>query len=308
MSSAAIKLHEEDLVERKLRASPVAGKWVPKNQPIIRPSGSPDARVAKLFVKWVGGKRKLIPSLLRFIPKRYRNYHEPFVGGGALFYALRPSTAFLSDANERLVRAYRGVRDNVEEVIQRLRGFPHSQDFYMQMRDEDVDAGSDVDVAAWFIYLNKTGFNGLYRVNRMNRFNVPFGDRENPTICDDDNLRACSAVLRGTTIEHEDFTAVLAKASPGDLVYFDPPYVPLSVSSSFVAYTKSGFGIEDHRQLRDVAVALKQRGVHVVLSNSSSPLVRELYEEHFTIDDVYAPRAINCCGDRRGPVREIVIH
>lgn len=262
---------------------------------------------AKPFVKWAGGKRRLVPHLLRHIPARFGAYHEPFVGGGALFYELHPAVAYLSDANERLVRTYRGIRDNVDDVILRLGTYPHDQEFFLRLRKEDVDLGSDVDVAAWFIYLNKTGFNGLYRVNRKNEFNVPFGDFTNPTICDHDNLRACSRLLRRAEIEAEDFTSVLQRAQRGDLVYFDPPYMPLSQSSSFVSYTKGGFGPEDHRRLRDVALELKRRGVAVLLSNSSHPLVRELYGEHFRIVEVMAARAINSRGDRRGPVRELVI-
>ncbi|MCL2822799.1 MAG: DNA adenine methylase [Polyangiaceae bacterium] len=309
MAAVAQKTLQNTSEQPALRASPVAGPWQPSALQIFpEPVSLPTQRPAKPFVKWVGGKRKLVPNLLRLIPKQFGNYFEPFVGGGALFYAILPQRAFLSDANERLVRAYRGVRDNVEGVIQRLRGYPNDPEFFRQMRKENIDAACDADVAAWLIYLNKTGFNGLYRVNRKNEFNVPFGDQENPAICDCANLRACSQVLKLATIEHDDFTSVLQKAAKGDLVYFDPPYIPLSVSSSFVGYTKVGFDLDDHRRLRDTALALKQRGVHVIISNSAHPFVRDLYEESFSIEDVLAPRAINCCGDRRGPVKELVIH
>ncbi|HNS95816.1 MAG TPA: DNA adenine methylase [Polyangiaceae bacterium] len=283
------------------RALPVGGPWLP-------PSHGPQVPFAKPFVKWAGGKRKLVPLLLRHAPKTFGTYHEPFVGGGALFYALRPSRAVLTDANARLVRTYRGIRDDVEGVIERLRSYPHDHDFFMKLRKTKVDEGSDADVAAWFVYLNKTGFNGLYRVNRNNEFNVPFGDQPNPTICDEDNLRACSRTLRQTDIEVQDFSEVLTRARKGDLVYFDPPYLPLSASSSFVAYTQGGFGPQDHERLRDVALMLKRRGVHVLLSNSAHPLVRELYGKHFHIEEVLAARAINSRGDRRGPIRELVIH
>ena len=136
------------------------------------------------FVKWAGGKRQLLPELLRHVPERFGRYFEPFVGGGALFFALRPPSAVLTDFNERLIRTYRGVRNDVEGVIRRLEEFRHEESFYYEQRDRDIDAGTDADVAAWFIYLNKVGFNGLYRVNRNNRFNVPFGSHKNPTICD----------------------------------------------------------------------------------------------------------------------------
>lgn len=263
---------------------------------------------ARPFVKWAGGKRRLVSQLLCHLPERIRVYHEPFVGGGALFYALRPKLAHLSDANERLVRTYQGVRDDVEGVIRHLRRYPHDENFYLKMRRMNVDDGTDAEVAAWLIYLNKTGFNGLYRVNRKNEFNVPFGAQNNPTICDEHNLRACSRQLSRTEIRREDFSAVLERADPGDVVYFDPPYMPVSVSSSFVSYTNGGFGPEDHRRLRDVALELKRRGVRVLLSNSSAPVVRELYVEHFVIEEVLAARAINSRGDRRGLVREVLIY
>jgi len=293
------------------RAAPVAGPWVgvPETRRVRPTWVEPDVgrRVAKPFIKWAGGKRKLVPHLLRYVPQHIRAYHEPFVGGGALFYELKPSVAYLTDANERLVRTYRGVRDDVDGVIHRLGAYPHDQEFYLKFRRKDVDVGRDADVAAWLIYLNKTGFNGLYRVNRKNEFNVPFGSHTNPTICDEENLRACARLLRRTDVALDDFTGVLKRARRGDFVYFDPPYMPLSVSSSFVSYTKGGFGPEDHRRLRDVALALKRKGVTVLLSNSSHPLIRELYAEHFIIEEVMAARAINSRADRRGPVRELLI-
>lgn len=267
-----------------------------------------EQRVARPFIKWAGGKRKLVPHLLRHVPEHFHAYHEPFVGGGALFYAIDAPIAHLSDANERLVRCYCGVRDDVEGVIHRLCSYPHDKDFYLQLRQKNVDEGSDADVAAWFIYLNKTGFNGLYRVNRKNEFNVPFGSQTNPMICDEDNLVACSRRLQRTEVHLEDFSAVLDRACDGDFVYFDPPYMPVSVTSSFVSYTKGGFGQEDQRRLRDVALKLKRRGVSVLVSNSSHPFVRELYEKDFAIEEVLAARAINSRADRRGPVRELLMY
>jgi len=264
-------------------------------------------KAARPFVKWAGGKRKLLPQLLRHVPEKFGTYHEPFVGGGALFFALQPKDAYLSDYNERLVRAYRGVRDDVEGVICRLRNYPHDAAFYYELRQQDVDSMSDAAVAAWFVYLNKIGFNGLYRVNRKNRFNVPFGSQKNPTICDQDNLRACSDCLRHAEVEKEDFVAVLNRARAGDFVYFDPPYVPLSVTESFVSYTDAGFGMQDHCRLRDVALELKRRSVTVLLSNSATETVRELYRKHFTLEEVLADRSINSNASKRGPVKELVI-
>ena len=259
------------------------------------------------FVKWAGGKRQLLPELLRHVPERFGRYFEPFVGGGALFFALRPPSAVLTDVNERLIRTYRGVRNDVEGVIRRLEEFRHEESFYYEQRDRDIDAGTDADVAAWFIYLNKVGFNGLYRVNRNNRFNVPFGRHKNPTICDEATLRACSAALQNAHLEKTDFADAVAEAGPGDLVYFDPPYVPVSVTSNFTKYTSDGFGPDDQVRLRDLALSLKQRGVHVILSNSSADFVRDLYQPSFTTTEVSATRLVNSKVTRRGAITELVI-
>ncbi len=258
------------------------------------------------FVKWVGGKRQIVHELVARVPDAFGTYHEPFVGGGALFFAVRPQNAVLSDNNQRLVRTWRGVRDHVDKVIRLLEKYPYDKDFFLQMRERDIDAESDVEVAAWFIYLNKTAFNGLYRVNSKNRFNVPFGRYVNPAICDEPNLRACAAALKPAAIEHEDFTAVLERAQPGDFVYFDPPYVPLSDTAYFTKYTAEGFGPDDQRRLCDVARKLKKNGVHVLLSNSGADFVRDLYKG-FRVEEVLASRQVNCKADGRGPIVELVI-
>jgi DNA adenine methylase len=261
------------------------------------------------FVKWAGGKRQLLPELRRHVPELHGRYYEPFVGGGALFFELRPAAATLTDVNERLIRTYLGVRDDVERVIELLRSYEreHEAAFFYRLRDMDIDAETNAQVAAWFIYLNKVGFNGLYRVNRQNRFNVPFGRHKNPTICDEATLRACSAALAGATIEKADFEAAVAGAAPGDVVYFDPPYVPLSVTSSFTSYTSSGFDSRAQIRLRDLALDLKRRGVHVLLSNSSAEFVRELYNDGFTIAEVSATRLVNSKATGRGAITELVI-
>jgi DNA adenine methylase len=259
------------------------------------------------FLKWAGGKRRLVPALLQGVPAQFGAYFEPFVGGGALFFALRPPRAWLSDANHRLVRAYRGVRDDVDGVVARLHTYPHDRKFFLSLREQEIDSRTDADVEAWMIYLNRTGFNGLYRVNKQDRFNVPFGRYTNPTICDEPMLRADAQALRHSELHVADFAAVLERAAAGDFVYFDPPYVPLSMTSSFCSYTQDGFGLADHRRLRDVALALKRRGVAVMVSNSSQPLVVELYAEGFEIREALAARFINSKGDKRGPVKELII-
>jgi DNA adenine methylase len=267
----------------------------------------PVEAAARPFLKWAGGKRQLLPHLLRHVPRHMGRYFEPFVGGGALFFSVRPERATLADVNARLVRAYRGVAEQVDEVVRLLRDYPHDSKFYYRLRAQAVDGGSDAEVAAWFIYLNRTGYNGLYRVNRRNEFNVPFGRYANPTVCDEPTLRACAAALSEKTLLVDDFENVVAGARRGDFVYFDPPYAPLSATSSFTSYTASGFGPEDQKRLRDVAMKLKRRGVHVLLSNSSAPVVKELYGEGFEVLEVPAMRMVNSRGTGRGAVAELVI-
>lgn len=258
------------------------------------------------FLKWVGGKRQLLPELLARVPDRFDRYFEPFVGGAALFFALRPRSAVLADVNERLVRTYRGVRDDVGGVIELLREYRYEASFYYRMRAVDIDRRSDAEVAAWFIYLNRAGFNGLYRVNRENRFNVSFGRYTNPTICDAENLRACASALHDVDLVVGDFDRVVRTCRRGDFVYFDPPYVPLSATSCFTSYAADGFGADDQRRLRARAAELKKRGTKVLLSNSSAAFVRELYAG-FKMQKVSATRAVNCRADRRGAVGELLV-
>jgi len=258
------------------------------------------------FLKWAGGKRQLLPVLLESAPPDFNRYFEPLVGGGALFFHLRPASAVLADKNERLIRTYRGVRDNVDDVIELLGGYRYDPRFYYEFRKVDIDRRSDAEVAAWFIYLNRAGFNGLYRVNRDNQFNVSFGRYTNPTICDHDTLRDCSASLQRADLTVADFGQVAKAARRGDLVYFDPPYVPLSATSCFTSYTTNGFDADDHRRLRDTALMLKKRGAHILLSNSVAPVVKALYRG-FKQREVLATRAINSKADRRGAIRELLI-
>jgi len=262
---------------------------------------------AKPFVKWAGGKRQLLREIARHVPDRYGTYHEPFLGGGAVFFSLasdRP--ARLSDLNERLVRTYKGIKQNVDGVIERLQGYSRERSFFEQMRERKIDDESDVDVAAWFIFLNKTGFNGLYRVNSRNQFNVPFGQHKtNARFFDEANLRACAKALQTAEIEHRDFEEALEKVAPGDFVYLDPPYVPLSLTSNFTSYTAEGFTHKDQERLRDAALDLKRRRVHVVLSNSSSAAY--LYKDGFDTIEVLASRPVNSKGNGRGKIAELLI-
>ncbi len=265
------------------------------------------ASLPRPFLKWVGGKRQLLRELLQHVPRRFGRYHEPFLGGGALYFALQPEHSCLADFNTRLVATYKGVRDDVDAVVKTLSKWPYDKDFYLKCRARSIDGKPAKQIAAWMIYLNKAGFNGLYRVNQKGQFNVPFGRYTNPRICDEDNLRACSSVLGKTLLETGDFEQVLDRAERGDFVYFDPPYVPVSPTASFTSYTARGFNLADQVRLRDTALALKHRGVHVLLSNSDTELVHRLYGRGFRMRRVQASRNINCKAGKRGKVGEVIL-
>ena len=264
------------------------------------------------FLKWAGGKRQLLPELFARLPDCFAAYHEPHVGSGVLFFELASRgalpQAYLSDVNPSLIDTYVAVRDQVEDVIAVLKKHQrkHDQDYYYLVRAIDPSRLSLAGRAARIIYLNKTCYNGLYRENKSGQFNVPFGRYKNPTICDAVNLRAVSRALQGADIARRNYDSVRDWAKPGDFVYFDPPYHPLSATSSFTAYDRKGFSEDDQRGLRDVFGELAQRGVHVMLSNSDTPLIRELYAG-FNIGRVYASRSINSKGNRRGKIAELII-
>ncbi len=267
---------------------------------------------ARPILKWAGGKGQLLPDLLTRVPQLFNTYHEPFVGGGAFFFELsfleRITHAYLSDINNSLIDVYLAVRDSVDKVIPLLKKYKaeHGQDYYYQVRAIDPASLSLPERAARVIYLNKTCYNGLYRENRKGQFNVPFGRYKNPTICDEPNLRAASRELQGVDIGRRHFSTVLDYAQPGDFVYFDPPYHPLSATANFTAYDRSGFGPDDQRQLRDVFAALGANGVRAMLSNSDTPFVRELYAG-FRIDQVMVSRAVNSKASGRGKVAEVIV-
>ncbi len=244
------------------------------------------------------------------MPERFSRYFEPFVGGGAVFFELRAShpglNARLTDVNEELVHCYTAIRDDVEGVIEALSEHVYDSAHYYAVREQQPETLSKVARAARTIFLNKTGYNGLYRVNSKGHFNVPFGRYTRPKICDAKNLRACARALAGITIEVSDFSSVLNEASEGDFVYFDPPYVPLSPTSSFTSYIPGGFGESEQRTLAEVFAALAARGVFAMLSNSDAPLVRELYAA-FDLQTVHAARAVNSNASKRGSITELVV-
>lgn len=262
------------------------------------------------IVKWVGGKRQLMFELLKNMPGSYNRYFEPFIGGGALFFELQPDNAYISDMNEELINLYQVVRDNVDALITDLQKHDISKEYFMEIRNidrtEEYKSWSNVKKASRFIYLNRTCFNGMYRVNSKGEFNVPFGHYKNPRILDENNLINCSNLLQKTEIKHADFSKILKKVKKGDFVYFDPPYVPLSETSSFTSYTKGGFDIDMQFKLRDVCDELESMGVKFLLSNSDTKLVNELYE-NYNIKKVFASRQINANADGRGKITEVLV-
>ncbi len=262
------------------------------------------------LIKWVGGKRQLMHELLRNMPESYNRYYEPFVGGGALFFELQPFGGYISDMNEELINFYSVVRDNVHELISSLKKHEITKEYFLNIRNIDRTEKykniSNVEKASRFIYLNRTCFNGMYRVNSQGQFNVPFGHYKNPRIVDTYNLINCSALLKKTEIECCDFSLILNRVKKGDFVYLDPPYVPLSETSSFTSYTKDGFDIDMQIKLRDVCNELDSKGVMFMLSNSDTKLVKELYAP-YDIKKVYAKRHINANAFGRGKISEILV-
>ena len=262
------------------------------------------------IVKWVGGKRQLMCELEINMPKTYNRYFEPFIGGGALFFYLQPDNAYISDMNEELINLYQVVRDNVGKLITDLQKHDISKEYFMEIRNidrtEEYKNWSNIQKASRFIYLNRTCFNGMYRVNSKGEFNVPFGHYKNPRILDENNLINCSNLLQRTEIKHADFSEILKKVKKGDFVYFDPPYVPLSETSSFTSYTKDGFDIDMQFKLKDVCDELDSMGVKFLLSNSDTKLVNELYE-NYNIKKVFASRQINANADGRGKITEVMV-
>ena len=292
-----------------------------------------DLRDVHPFVKWAGGKGQLLSELNKMIPGQFNRYFEPFLGGGALFFHLVSNgikfnaPPYLSDTNGKLITTYKAIKSNVKEVVRLLQIYeteykkysPYSkeqQEYYFQLRDAfrnfckntTTKSSSDVEIAALFIMLNKTCWNGLYRENPKGEFNVPPGKYENPKICDSSNLENVSKALVGATILADDYRNVLEteNAQKGDFVYLDPPYDPVSYTSNFTAYTPNGFGRENQIQLANAFRKLSDRGCSVLLSNSDTPFIRELYSD-FIIKEVDVQRAINCKGSKRAGHKELLI-
>jgi DNA adenine methylase len=270
--------------------------------------GTPDP--PRPVLKWAGGKSRVLGAILQHFPEQIETYYEPFVGSAAVFFALaaegRFKRAVLGDRNRELIDVYRALKQDVDSVVEALSRYTYDKDVFYRVRalkPEDLEL---TERAARTIFLNRTGFNGLYRVNRSGDFNVPFGRHVNPTICDPPRLRGAARALKGVKLTVGDFAKVCANAVAGDAVYFDPPYVPLSKTSNFTAYSQHAFEEAEHRRLADCFRDLARRKVSAVLSNSDTPLTRELYADWHS-ECVSVRRNINSDTKKRGGVSEIVV-
>jgi len=278
------------------------------------------------FVKWAGGKRGLIPTFERrgFFPKKFKDYYEPMVGAGAVFFHIAkdhdPRRCILSDVNPDLIDTYRVIKEEPEDLIDELDeikkeylDLDDQKGYYYDRRDEfnrlKLEQTERIRKSALFIFLNKTCFNGLYRVNKKGEFNVPFGKRKNPGLYDKKNIMNISELLKKDDVMNVDFEEAVKDASEGDFVYFDPPYVPLTETAAFTSYAKHDFGLEEQKRLARVVNELAERGCFVMESNSGSEIVEDIYEgyERLELYPLMAPRQISCKGDERQPVKEYVI-
>ncbi len=265
-------------------------------------------QTATPILKWAGGKSSLLKQFAAHFPApaAYARYFEPFLGGGAVFFRLQPPRSYLFDLNADLIELYTLVRDDVESVIDALAPHKNERAYFERIRALDPLTLTAPERAARLIFLNHTCYNGLYRVNSRGQFNVPFGRYKNPKICDVEGLHAASRALQNAHLQVADFETSLADCRAGDFIYFDPPYAPLSATSSFISYTKHGFDATDQKRLADLYRELDRRGCRLLLSNSDAPLIHELYSG-FTIHQIAARRAINSKGDGRGLITELLI-
>ncbi len=264
-------------------------------------------------VKWVGGKRQLLDEITSLLPKRITSYCEPFLGGGAVLFSIQPSKAIVNDLNGDLIAVYEIIRDDVESLITDLRKHENTSEYFYAIRDLDRDkeayqAMSKVECASRLIYLNKTCFNGLFRVNSSGEFNSPFGHYKNPNIVNEPVLRAVSKYFSSGNITfcNEDFAVTLSRVGKGGFVYLDPPYDPVSDTASFTGYNKGGFDRNEQIRLKQCCDELTQRGIKFLLSNSATEFIKELYKD-YNISIVQAKRAINSDASKRGSIEEVLI-
>ena len=264
-------------------------------------------------VKWVGGKRQLLPQILPLIPKRMSAYCEPFLGGGAVLFALQPRRALVNDLNQDLITVYRVIKENADALIEHLSRHENTPEYFYRIRDLDRDreayaALSDVEKASRLLYLNKTCYNGLFRVNASGAFNSPYGHYRRPNIVNEQTIRGVSRYFNSCDITFfsGDFAAVLDRVPRGGFVYLDPPYDPVSDTASFTGYNRGGFGREEQVRLKACCDALTARGVRFLLSNSATPFIRELYSSYH-VPIVQARRAVNSVASRRGAIEEVLV-
>jgi DNA adenine methylase len=259
------------------------------------------------FLKWAGGKSSILSEIMSSIPRKFERYVEPFLGGGAVFFRLTPSCALLSDSNEELINCYSVVRDRPDDLLRLLGTFSTSKSKFYEIRKLDPASLDHLTRAARLIYLNKLCYNGLYRVNKKGQFNTPYGAYKNAKLADEGTMIAASSALKHAELLTADFETVLLELSqPGDFFYLDPPYPAVGKYSDFKRYTKAFFNEEDHLRLAKAVYELDKRGNKFLLSNANHPLILELYSR-FRVKSVEAPRFVNCKGDRRGRVPELLV-
>jgi len=267
--------------------------------------------VPKPFLKWAGGKRQLISQMDQHFPKEFNTYIEPFIGGGAIFFYLLSKKSILIDINDELINTYKIIRNNISELIELLRKHKNEREYYYNIRNADRNSNTfndwpDIQKASRTIYMNRCCYNGLYRVNSKGHFNVPFGKYKNPKFCDEINLKAVHHAIQNTCLINGSFEKCLDYAEKGDFVYFDPPYVPISESANFTSYTKENFGKNDQIKLFEVFKILDERGCKVMLSNSYSEFILDLYKD-YRINTLRAKRSINSDPNNRGEIKELLI-
>ncbi len=269
------------------------------------------------FLKWAGGKRQLLPAIKEYLPAKYTEYYEPFIGAGAVLFSLQPKKSIINDTNSELVNCYQVIKHQSEELLKLCQQHKeyNSKEYYYQLREQDRQSDFDkllpLERAARIIYLNKTCFNGLFRVNSSGQFNVPYGKYKNPTIADPTVIKAISNYLNQAwvSILNGDFEQAVATAKKGAFIYFDPPYHPLNDTSSFTGYSMNGFGEEQQTRLRDLCNDLSDKGCQILVSNSATPLIKSLYDDpRYEVVEVKATRAINAVSSKRGKINEVLIY
>ena len=277
---------------------------------IQKKNGNLKSELPHPFLKWAGGKRQLLPQMHRYFPKNLNKYIEPFIGGGAVFFYLKPKVSIIIDINEEIINCYKVIKNNVEELIELLKTHKNEKDYYYRIRELDRDEKfnklTNIEKASRMIYMNRCCYNGLYRVNSKGQFNVPFGKYKNPNFCDEVNLLAVSKALKNVKIIHGSFEVSLDYAEKADFIYFDPPYYPISKTSSFTSYTKENFGEESQKKLFDVFKKLDKIDCKLMLSNSYNNYIIDLYKD-YNIIKLDERRAINCNAKRRGNIKVLLI-